>query len=165
MSELAEALQPIVRLFAKAVADELRPAMDKTTTEVVRLQRALEELNASVEGDGKSVAQIPSSGTCWTCLWFGGKICLRHSSPNHNKHVEAGQTCDLYKHTKIPRGEAIKKVGDPGARRSTAVCPGCGHLVPTGKKGVLYQHDLDGRIFRGRGGDKDRPCIAQGEAI
>ena len=161
MSELSTALGPIIHLFAQAVAGELRGELEKTTAEVVRLQRALEELKGSVDGDGKSVAQIPSSGTCWTCLWFGGKICLRAGSPNHNKRVEAIDRCELYKLTKIPRGEAIKKVGDPASRRATAVCPDCGHLVPTKKNGVLYQHDLDGHIYRGRGGDKERPCGEQ----
>jgi len=159
MDSLDQIVQAVTQQIAEAVREHLQ--LDALEREVRELRTVIEKFPGSVSG--QSVAQIPTSGTCWTCLWFGGKICCRGGSPNHNKHVQAGQTCELYKLTKIPRGEAIKRVGDPGGRRATAVCQICGHLVPTKRTGELYQHDLDGHIYRGRGGDKERPCIAQGE--
>ncbi|HUV63895.1 MAG TPA: hypothetical protein VMW24_08355 [Sedimentisphaerales bacterium] len=153
----------LLRVVSKVIGEELRVDLLKLGEAMARLDRQVSEIRALLErhpgGDQEqSIEQIPSSGTCWTCLWFWGKICLRAGSPNHNKRVAAIDTCELYKHTKIPRGEAIKQVGDPAARRATAVCPNCGHLIPTKKNGVLYQHDLEGHIYRGHGGDKERPC-------
>jgi len=109
----------LLRVASKVIGEELRVDLLKIGEALARLDRQVSEIRALLErhpgGDQEqSIEQIPSSGTCWTCLWFGGKICLRASSHNHNKRVEPGQTCRLYKHTKIPRGEAIKKVGESG---------------------------------------------------
>jgi len=168
MSELADVLELLVRLVAKEVAHAMHPEMSNSTASLLRIERELEQIKSRMDGSS-AVDQIPSTGTCWTCTWFGGKICQRAGSPYHNKHVSPSDTCAKYLETKNPRGEIIKKVGEPrrinGAGPSrvqlTEVCPDCGHEVRVTKNGKLYAHDLDGHIYRGRGGDQSRPCVCQ----
>lgn len=112
-----------------------------------------------------TIAQVPSEGTCWTCLWFGGKICQRHGSPRHNEHVDpAIHSCEMYKHTNMPRGELIRKFGEPehdGAVNKlpdAAICDSCGHKIKVSKTGKLFQHDIDGYQLRGGLGDKTKIC-------
>lgn len=169
MSELSTALEPIIRLFARAVSHELRPELAKITAEIVGLRRELGQLKGTVEGGGKSITQIPSSGTCWTCMWFGGKICQRAGSPYHHKRVSPTDTCEKYLFTENPRGEMIKKVGEPrgingpGPKRIrlTEICPNCKHEVRVTKTGKRFKHDLDGKLYTGLSGDKNRPCVPQ----
>lgn len=163
MSDLSTALGPIIHLFAKAVAHELRPTLESATAETAALRRELESLKAIVE-ERASIQQIPSSGTCWTCTWFGGKICQRHGSPHYHKNVKPTDSCEKYLQTENPRGEIIKKVGAPDGnqpiRRREVKCDRCGNLVRLTKTGRLFKHDKDGHIYTGLSGDKERPCLS-----
>ncbi len=104
-----------------------------------------------------TVAQIPCTGTCGTCVWCPKVTCNREGSPYHGKKVLPDGECGLYRAAETPKRAVPTEISQPKAYPK-AICDTCRTQHTVNRKGGLYPHDVNGVSFRMGHGDRTKPC-------